>query len=99
MVEPAAIAVQVRYHNMLRHRTGVAQETVTLPAGSVLCAALEHVAARRGPRLREMLFAPQGSISTHLVVLHNQQLVRPDAAQPTLADGDELLLFPAISGG
>jgi molybdopterin converting factor small subunit len=46
-----------------------------------------------------MLFGPEGQVSTHLVVFHNQQLAPRGEGNLPLADGDELMLFPAISGG
>ena len=93
------IAVSVRYYNMLRRRTGIEQETIALPAGTLLHSALERLAQRHGPVLREMLFAPEGSVSSHLVVFRNRRLVHPDRYHVTLADDDELMLFPAIAGG
>lgn len=93
------IAIQVRYHNILRRATDVDQETITLAAGASLRAALEHLADRHGPRLREMLFAPDGSAASHLVVFRNRQLVEHGQLHLPLAAGDELLLFPAVSGG
>lgn len=95
-----AIRVTVRCHNMLRHHTGVEQEVLALPEGTLLRAALEEMAARHGPGLRQMLFAGEGAISPHLVVFANQRLLPRDGREAVvLADGDELLLFPAISGG
>ncbi len=94
-----AIAVHVRYHNILRNRAGVDQETVTLPAGASIRAVLEHLADRHGPVLRETFFTPAGDIVSYLVIFRNRQLVGPDEHRSPLADGDELLLFPAVSGG
>lgn len=93
------IEVHVQYHNMLRRRAGVERETLRLPAETSLYDALEKVAAQHGPNLREMLFAPDGTVATHLVIFHNGQLTRQDARAVQLANGDELMLFPAISGG
>jgi len=93
------IHIQIHYHNMLRRRTGVEKETIQLPAGTSLHGALEKVADRYGPHLREMLFVPDGSVANHLVVFHNGQLARQDSRAVQLANGDELMLFPAISGG
>ena len=93
------ITVTVRYHNLLRRMTGVKEETITLPAGTSLREALEHLAQRHGPKLRGMLFEPEGGVSLHLVVFHNQRLVRPDQHDAPLSDGEELMLFPAIAGG
>ena len=93
------IAISVRYHNILRRRAGVEQETIALPEGTSLRAALECLAGRHGPHLREMLFTPDGEVVSHLVVFRNRKLVPQGQRQLPLADGDELLLFPAISGG
>jgi len=98
-VAPDVIAIRVRYHNILRHAAGVEQETVTLPAGAALRVALEHLADRHGSRLQEMLFAPDGSVASYLVIFRNRKLVEHDQFHVSLADGDELLVFPAVSGG
>lgn len=93
------INIHISYHNMLRRRTGVEREMIQLPAVTSLYGALEQVAGRYGPHLREMLFAPDGTVANHLVIFHNGQLARQDAHTLQLMDGDELMLFPAISGG
>ncbi len=93
------ITVTVRYHNLLRRMTGVAEEMITLPASTSLREALEHLAQRHGPALQEMLFEPDGGISLHLAIFCNRQLVRPDQHDASLSDDDELMLFPAIAGG
>lgn len=95
----ALIQVQVKYHNMLRRRTGLEQEVVQLPAEASLYDALQQVAERHRPHLHEMIFAPDGTVATHLVVFRNGELTREDARNVSLADGDQLMLFPAISGG
>lgn len=106
MVEPGhdlksadrMITVGVRYHNMLRHAAGVRDETVALPAASLLTA-LKYLVDRHGPRLGTMLFSPEGGISPHLVIFRNGQLATHDQYHIPLADGDELMLFPVVSGG
>jgi molybdopterin converting factor small subunit len=94
-----AITVNVRFHNMLRHHTGVEQEALVLPEGTPLHAALADLAHRHGPGLERMLFAAGGAISPHVVIFRNGQLLPRGAGDVTLVAGDELLLFPAISGG
>ena len=93
------IRVDVRYHNVLRHAAGVEQQVVTSPEGTSLLAFLEHLAERQGPGLREFLLTPEGIITPGLVVFRNGQLVRRDQPDLILADGDEIKLFPMISGG
>lgn len=92
------ISVSVRYHNMLRQITGLPEETVRLSAPT-LSALLEHLAEVHGPSLRTMVFGSDGQVSTHLVVFRNQQLAPRGQGDLALADGDVLMLFPAISGG
>ena len=95
----ATISISVRYHNMLRRRAGIRSETVSLASGARLRDALEELAARHEPQLWEMLFSPEGSIESHLVVFCNGRLVHGDRAGFNLEDGHELMLFPATSGG
>ena len=93
------ICVSVRYHSILRHRAGVEQETVTLPQGTSLLALLVHLVAHQSPGLQELLLTPEGTVTPGLVIFRNGQLVRQDQRDLTMADGDELKLFPMISGG
>jgi molybdopterin converting factor small subunit len=92
------ISVSVRYHNMLRQITGLQRETVQL-SEPTLGGLLKHLAAVHGPSLQTILFGAEGQVSTHLVVFRNQQLAPRGQGDLPLADGDELMLFPAISGG
>lgn len=93
------ICVSVRYHSILRHRAGVEQQTVTLPEGTSLLALLVHLVEHNSPGLRELLLTPEGAVTPGLVIFRNGQLVRQDQRSLTMADGDELKLFPMISGG
>ena len=93
------IAVTVRYHNILRRAAGIVDELVTLPEDAALRDLLEHLAQSHGPALREMLFAPDGAVSSHLVIFRRRKLVRREQLGEPLDDGEELMLFPAIAGG
>jgi molybdopterin converting factor small subunit len=95
----AGIRVTVRYHNILRHHTGVDSEPLDLPLGTEVSAAVHRLASQHGPGLKEMLLSADGGLSPHLVIFVNQQLVFPGRQTVTLADGDEISLFPTISGG
>jgi len=93
------IAVTVRYYNMLRRHTGLACETLELPEETQADVAIRFLADRYGPAFAGMLLSPSGELASHLVVFVNEQLISPAGQLPLLADGDELKLFPAISGG
>jgi MoaD family protein len=99
MREAGMITVTVHYYNMLRRLTGLPREQVELPEGVDVAAALRSLVARYGPAFAELLFSPSGELASHLVVFVNGQLAAPGAASPYLADGDEVKLLPAISGG
>jgi molybdopterin converting factor small subunit len=92
------ITITVRYHNTLRRITGSEQERITLPNGS-LVGALASIADRHGPSMHAVLFSAAGDISTHIIIFCNQQLVPQGERERLLVDGDELMLFQAISGG
>ena len=93
------ISIEVQYHNMLRRHAGVHSDTLALPDGARLGQALEQIGARHGAPLRDMLFSPEGEIVSHLVIFCQGKLVHRDRAGFQLSDGDQLMLFPAISGG
>lgn len=94
-----SIHITVQYHNILRARAGISAETLDMPEGSTLRDLLHHVAETHGPVLREVLFTADGAVSSHLVVFRNRHLLPATDRDAMLADGDELLLFPAIAGG
>ncbi|MDI7276093.1 MAG: MoaD/ThiS family protein, partial [Anaerolineae bacterium] len=89
----------VRYSNILRSAAGVAAEIVRVPADASLPEVLARLADRHGAGLRPMLFEPDGSVASHLVVFRNRRLVPRTQYDLPLAEGDELMLFPAVSGG
>ena len=93
------ITVTVRYYNMLRRHSGLACERLELPEDTEVSEAIRRLADRHGPAFAGMLLSPSGGLASHLVVFVNQQLVFPGGPAPPLADGDEVKLFPAISGG
>ena len=97
--DQATITVTVRYYNMLRLHAGLAEERLELSEGTEVIDAVRLLAGRYGTAFAEMLLSASGELASHLVVFVNQQLVFPGGPAPPLADGDEVKLFPAISGG
>ena len=95
----STITVQVRYNNILRSAAGITEEMVQVPAGGSLFDLLGQLGDSHESRLQALLFEADGSVVTHLVVFRNQKLVTQDQYELQLADGDELMLFPAVSGG
>ena len=93
------ITVNVRYHNLLRRAAGVDAQQLSLPGGSSVREALEALAADSSEALRSLLFTTGGKVVPYLVVFRNQKLVTHDRFGIELSDGDELKLFPAVSGG
>ena len=93
------IGVTVRYHTPLRQARGLAEETVSLPPGTTLAEAVRLLAQAGPPALRGMLLGPEGDLSPHLVLFHNGSLALGPGRRAALADGDEIKLFLAISGG
>jgi molybdopterin converting factor small subunit len=93
------LTVTVRYYNMLRLHTGLASEGLELPEGTEVAEAIRILADRHGTGFVEMLLSPSGELASHLVIFVNEKLVHPGGPAPVLGDGDEVKLFPAISGG
>jgi molybdopterin converting factor small subunit len=85
----------IRLHQLLEPSVGPVRE-VTVTGGTVQ-EALADLCAQH-PRLRVRLFDEQGRLRRHVLCVHNGCATRLAKPEP-LADGDELAILPAVSGG
>ncbi|MDX1633212.1 MAG: molybdopterin converting factor subunit 1 [Marinobacter sp.] len=83
------ITVQVRFFARLREELGVETEPVDLAAGGTVADLIGALAAREGAwrQLRD---------GRPVMTAVNQIMARP---QQPLRDGDEVALFPPVTGG
>ena len=93
-----SIVVIVQYHNIFRRGAGLTEEDVRLPVGCSVADAVNQLATTHAA-LRSLLLTAEGKIASHVVVFRNHRLVTHDQFGTMLDDGDELKLFPAVSGG
>jgi len=93
------LTITVRFHGVLRQITGRAVETLALPAGTSLQGSLERLVEEHGPALGSLLLDPEGTLSSQFVLFRNGKLTYRAEAESLLAEGDELMLFPRVSGG
>ncbi len=83
--------ITILYFAWLRERTGTAEETLALPAGTTTVADLIALLASRGPG--------------HATAFQNRRTVRcavnQEFAEPAtvLKAGDEVAFFPPVTGG
>jgi len=80
------VRIQVRYFAVFRERLGREEESIELPDGADVRAALEALGERH-----EAVRALRGRFQ----IAVNQEMVREEAR---LADGDELVLIPPVAG-
>lgn len=92
------IFVRVRYFGILAAHAGRRDETVPLPDGSTVTDLLHRLAQANGDSLGAALFQCN-ALSPLVRVLHNHLPFDGAGLAGTLADGDEILLFPVVSGG
>jgi sulfur-carrier protein len=83
--------IQVLYFARLRERLGTARESIELPAGVATAAELIAHLCLRGPPWSDAL--GQGE---RVMVAVNQALAQP---RTSVRDGDEVALFPPVTGG
>jgi len=83
--------MRIRYFAWLKHRVGLAEETLQPPAEAATVAALKTFLAQRHPGFAEALANP-GVVRCAV----NQEYVPEDA--PLRAD-DEVAFFPPVTGG
>jgi molybdopterin converting factor subunit 1 len=81
------IKVTVKLFAMLREKAGESEARLELPAGATVAAAVSEM-GRRFPPLNQFMNKTSFAV--------NREYAKADR---TLADGDELALIPAVSGG
>jgi molybdopterin converting factor subunit 1 len=79
--------IQVRYFAVFRERLGRDLESLELPGGASVAAAIEALEARH---------EPVRALRGRYQIAVNQEMVKSDAV---LAEGDELVLIPPVAGG
>lgn len=82
----------------LRDAAGDRHVEVAVEPGATLGEALEALLDAR-PALRERVTDGDGELATHVNVYRNGGAVDPADFDDVVEDGDELALFPPVSGG
>ena len=82
--------IVVRFFASLREQLGTGELRLALEASLTVDQLIEQLAAEHGETWRSALNAPQ------LIVAINQQVAN---RATRLVDGDELALFPPVTGG
>jgi molybdopterin synthase sulfur carrier subunit len=92
--------MKVRIRFFARFRELLGAEVVAEPApGTDLAAAVREVARRNGEGY-DAIFDERGSFREHVILMRNGKRVEAADAERTLvAEGDEIAVFPPVSGG
>jgi sulfur-carrier protein len=83
--------MKILYFAWVRTKTGLAEESVTLPAGVETVGQFLQWLKSRGPGFADALKEPK-----FIRVAVNQEFAGADVR---LGDGDEVALFPPVTGG
>ena len=90
-------AVTIRAFAKFRELFG-AETPLDVPAGSTAADALVQF-AKTVPSAEAALFE-NGELKGHVVLMYNRERIdAEDAAELSLEDGDEIVLYPPVSGG
>ncbi len=92
------IEVQVRYFNVLADYAGTRRAELRVPPGTTVSELLRNLSETNPEPFRRAL-ALDDELHSYIRVFRNDQLVADAAFDSPLADGDEILLFPAVAGG
>ena len=82
--------ITVRYFALLRERMGLESEVLSWPDAGLTVGRLRGHLADRSPALASILLGPP------LLVAVNREYAAADTA---LEDGDEVAIFPPVTGG
>lgn len=92
--------MQWRLFANLAETAGTKRVEVSASPGETFGEAFEQLLEAH-PELREEVLDDEGELREHIRVLRNQHnpFVSDDGFETELEDGDELALFPPVSGG
>ncbi len=94
------VTVRVRYFNLVRELTGCSAEEVTLgPDAATIGGLLGTLARTHGPAFDRFLWSEVGTVNSHVRLFLNDRALVDLRLGEAFADGDELLIFSAVSGG
>ena len=85
------VAVSIRYLSAVREQSGTRMDALALPAGSTLASVAEWLREHRG------IAAPGPALMSTLNGHGWSQL--PNRLATEMREGDEIALFPLLSGG
>lgn len=91
--------ITAKYYNIIRDMAGKQEDTLEMTAGDSVAAALTVIAKHYGTAMEKLLLASSGEKSTYLSLFLNKRRLGNADLSETLAEGDELMLMPAIAGG
>jgi MoaD family protein len=92
----AEIRVSVRYYNIVADFLGRREERRGVAAGATI-RDLMRTLATESTSFQKLAFTTEGQVSGHVRLFRNGQAVM-DLDEP-LVEGDEMRVFPTISGG
>ncbi len=92
------IHVDIRYFSLLAVHAGTKHREIDLPDGCTM-AELFPILAEGGPPAFQDMLLNHGRNNPHLRVFRNGSMFSGEELNKTLADGDRLLIFPALEGG
>ena len=87
----AGLSVSIRYLSAIREQAGTRRDEAALPTGSTLAAAADWIRRHRG------IEVPGPALMSTLNGHGWAQL--PEGMATVLREGDEIALFPLLSGG
>jgi molybdopterin synthase sulfur carrier subunit len=92
--------VKARIRFFARFRELLGAEAITEPAPGTSLAALVRETARRNGEGYGAIFDERGSFRDHVILMRNGRRVEAaDAESIPVAEGDEIAVFPPVSGG
>jgi molybdopterin synthase sulfur carrier subunit len=92
--------VKVRVRFFARFRELLGTDIVAEPPSGTVLAALIREVARKSPEGHDAIFDEHGAFREFVILMRNGKRVEAaDAENTAITDGDEIAVFPPVSGG
>jgi molybdopterin synthase sulfur carrier subunit len=92
--------VKVRVRFFARFRELLGTDIVAEPPSGTVLAALIREVTRKSPEGHDAIFDEHGAFREFVILMRNGKRVEAaDAENTAITDGDEIAVFPPVSGG
>ncbi|MCL5773369.1 MAG: MoaD/ThiS family protein [Firmicutes bacterium] len=90
--------VSIKLYSFIKDAAGVSKESIEINEGTTLAGLLDFLVSRYGRKFKEAILK-EGRLNPHIKIFCSEKLINKNDLSLMLEEGNEILMFPPVSGG